>query len=252
VKTDPMTCTQVRELAPELAMDVLAGPERGDALAHLDGCASCRAFVAELAETADLLVLAAPEAEPPPGFAERVLAAARPPARRTWRRNVAIVGIAAAVAAIVSIATVRIVQNDDELFRPAAQGSATPPVFRAVAMRGGDGHLAGSVFVSSANPAALNVSVQYAVPDGEYRVELVDSRGKAEKLGRMDITNGWGRWSGHVRAQRLSHARLALVDSTGRRVCEANLDGQTIDDAYGIRGDAGPVASGIGFTGPTG
>ncbi len=83
-------CDHVRELAPELALDIADGWERSLALRHLDGCVACRAFVAELSSVTDDLLLLAPEHEPPDGFRERVLARivgpqALPPPRR-WTR----------------------------------------------------------------------------------------------------------------------------------------------------------------------
>ena len=75
------TCPEVRELAPELALGIVGGPERAEALQHASECGPCRALVGELAEAADALTLLAAEAEPPPGFEERVLAEFR------WREE---------------------------------------------------------------------------------------------------------------------------------------------------------------------
>ena len=74
-------CGDVRELAPELALGIVGGPERADALQHASECGPCRALIGELAEAADALTLLAPESEPPPGFEERVLAALKAPRR---------------------------------------------------------------------------------------------------------------------------------------------------------------------------
>jgi Putative zinc-finger len=67
------TCAAVRELAAELALDVLDGDERAAALAHLQTCAGCRDEVASLTRAADELLLLAPEAAPAPGLEQRVL-----------------------------------------------------------------------------------------------------------------------------------------------------------------------------------
>src|SRR6266516_456730 len=100
-------CADVRELAPELALGIVGGPERADALQHASECGPCRALVGELAEAADALTLLAAEAEPPPGFEERVLAALKAPRRRTRRRVAVALAAAAAAATIVSIVGVR-------------------------------------------------------------------------------------------------------------------------------------------------
>lgn len=70
---DDMSCEEFAEVAAELALGVLTGRERAAALAHLDGCESCREQVRELALTGDELLALLPSAEPPAGFESRVL-----------------------------------------------------------------------------------------------------------------------------------------------------------------------------------
>ena len=65
-------CEEFRELAPELALGIVEGEERGRALEHLADCPDCRRRVEELSEVADGLLLAAPHREPPVGAGARV------------------------------------------------------------------------------------------------------------------------------------------------------------------------------------
>jgi hypothetical protein len=67
-------CGQFRDVAPDLALGLLAGNERGDALNHLATCASCRRHLDGLVQVADYLVLLAPSVEPEIGFESRVVA----------------------------------------------------------------------------------------------------------------------------------------------------------------------------------
>src|SRR5215470_13289555 len=99
-----LSCAKMRELAPELALDVLTGYERATAQAHLGQCAACRAYVGSLTQISDRLLTLVPPAEPPVGFEDRVLArmgmASRPvrqPPPRRWFS----VAVVAAVAALV-------------------------------------------------------------------------------------------------------------------------------------------------------
>jgi hypothetical protein len=96
-----MTCTELADAAPQLALRVLPGDERGRALHHLEGCAVCRELVASLTAVNDALVAAAPSAEPPAGFEERVLARfdARPADTATAGGAVGAVGTVGAVGA---------------------------------------------------------------------------------------------------------------------------------------------------------
>ena len=52
-----LTCAEVRELAPELALGVLHGMDRADVLLHVDDCAPCQAVLTEWTEVADHLPL---------------------------------------------------------------------------------------------------------------------------------------------------------------------------------------------------
>ena len=70
---DDMSCDEFAEVAAELALGVLTGRERARALAHLDGCESCREQVRELTMAQDELLALLPSQEPPAGFESRVL-----------------------------------------------------------------------------------------------------------------------------------------------------------------------------------
>jgi hypothetical protein len=69
----PLRCSQMQDIAPDVALGLLTGEVRAAALAHLEDCAACRAEVASLAGVADELLLTGPEATPPGGFERRVL-----------------------------------------------------------------------------------------------------------------------------------------------------------------------------------
>jgi anti-sigma-K factor RskA len=70
---DDMSCDEFAEVAAELALGVLTGRERAAALAHLNGCESCREQVRELTMVQDELLALLPSQEPPAGFESRVL-----------------------------------------------------------------------------------------------------------------------------------------------------------------------------------
>jgi anti-sigma-K factor RskA len=70
---DDMSCDAFAEVAAELALGVLTGRERAAALAHLNGCESCREQVRELTMVQDELLALLPSQEPPAGFESRVL-----------------------------------------------------------------------------------------------------------------------------------------------------------------------------------
>src|SRR5207248_5770971 len=86
-----MECSELRDAAAELALGTLPGDQRAAAIAHLAHCGECQLRVEELSDAADSLLLACPEADPPRGFARRVVAGLEPVPRRRWRSVAAVV-----------------------------------------------------------------------------------------------------------------------------------------------------------------
>ena len=72
-----LTCEEVRELLPLLALDTLDVDERDVVEDHLASCPACLDELAGYSETAAALALALPQADPPPALKGRVLAEAR-------------------------------------------------------------------------------------------------------------------------------------------------------------------------------
>lgn len=69
-----LTCSQCRELAAELALNVLPEREQPGVLRHLQRCAGCRNTVEAHAAVAQRLLELLPDAEPPAGFEHRTAA----------------------------------------------------------------------------------------------------------------------------------------------------------------------------------
>jgi len=72
-EVNEMGCAEFADAAAELALGVLTGRERAQALAHLDRCEACRENVRQLAVTGEELVGLLPAIEPPAGFETRVM-----------------------------------------------------------------------------------------------------------------------------------------------------------------------------------
>jgi predicted anti-sigma-YlaC factor YlaD len=211
-------CAWARDRAEELALGVLDGAERAEVLRHVNACPTCQAVVHELAEVADVLAHLAPEAEPPPGFEQRVLRVIRGDRGRRLRRRVAVLAATAAAATIVAVGTVRIVDAG----RDADRTEATP-VLRTVPITGVDGQTVGRVAISRGAPAQLAVDVDYSVPTGTYALELRDARGDATTLGTLNVDGGHGEWMGPADLPREGPATLATVGADGQVVCSADL-----------------------------
>lgn len=164
----------VRELLGAYALDAVDDHERQAVDRHLDGCAACRAEVAEHREVVALLAatwVPAPEGvwdriagaleEAPPAMRLAPpavpLGAARERRRRGPMATVAAIGVAAAVALVAVLGT-QIVETNHRVDQVArrldggevsdvAAAAAKRPDARTVAMRSADGRLSADAVV---------------------------------------------------------------------------------------------------------
>jgi predicted anti-sigma-YlaC factor YlaD len=211
-------CPDVREVAPDFAFGILDGEARADVLLHLEECPTCQRYVSELSETADAMVLLAPEAEPPPGFERRALDRIVESSRRRRWRTTKLVAVTAAAAVILSVVTVRIV---DESRTPTTQSAA--PAAGSVPMVGENGTKVGDVHVVTSGTAmAIDVNVAYGLRDGAYGIWLTRSGAPKQEIGTIEVFGGHGTWSDTVPVP-FGPAQISIVDDQGNKRCSAAL-----------------------------
>jgi Putative zinc-finger len=214
-----LTCGQVRDLAPELALGVLTGAERAEAVAHVNECARCRSLLTDLSGVADALTLLVPEAEPPRGFERNVLGAMSGERSRWARfRRVGALAVTAAAACIVTLVLVRVVDSardsDPEASAPVNADVQTAP------MVGAGDEVVGQAFVTDGDHPWAYLFVQYGVmPSGTYAVRVKTAGGSDRS--EMQVTDGEGYWAGVVPAP--DDVRIALVAPDGNVVCKGAL-----------------------------
>ncbi len=220
-----ITCARLQELGPELALGVLPGPERSEALAHLDTCSGCRIFVEELAQAADAVLSLAPEADPRLGFESRVverLGIRRRP-RSRWYRAGAIAAVAAASAGIAASVQAAVVPSAGPA-KVALPASAT--TVRVANFEPGPGQATGELFVHSGSPAWVFMTVDSprSGPDGTWVVcYLVYSDGHTSRAGSFQIYDGRGSWGVALR-NGVGGLRGAFIESEGgQRLASATL-----------------------------
>ena len=119
-----MSCLQVRELLPELAVGVLSAQDRRGVEQHLQWCAGCRKEAHELGSAAATFAFALAPAPVPPGLAERVIgrvrrAAGAPGSRR--RTHTAVASILAAMVAVSGLGWGAVMAGRADRFRLRAE-----------------------------------------------------------------------------------------------------------------------------------
>jgi hypothetical protein len=218
-----MGCEEFANVAAELALGVLTGRERAQALAHLDHCDACRAEIRQLTQTSEELLGLLPTAEPPAGFETRVLArigieAPAPKQRglgRGWKlprwsagRPVGITRRMLATAAVVAALAVAIVGGWG-LRSATAPTTASSPLSSAALVSAGHQDT-GKIFLYNGSPRWLYMGVNGASADGTVICQVVGKDGQVTTVGSFQLTNGYGSWGSPVPASAgpLSGARL--------------------------------------------
>jgi hypothetical protein len=214
-----LTCTDMAELVDELALDVLPGDQRAEALDHLDGCPACRARLEALSEPADQLLLACRSVEPPPGFEDRVLARLATGRTRPRRRGrlAALVAAGAAAGALIGLGGVSLGRQGPH---PAAAG-AYGPQLRTVALLSGNGRRIGDVSAYAGPPTWIFLRVDGGTGSGIYSCVLDVEGGRTIDLGTMSVSDGEGGWGQRVSIDPRLVESARLVGPTGATVATA-------------------------------
>lgn len=235
-----MTCEQLREVSAELALGVLPGRERAEAIAHLDRCPACRQFIEPLCRVGERLIGLLPDQEPPLGFETRVArrlaldrtaieddGSARASGRTPGlggRPVLARIGLAPAAVTLAALCG----------FAGWAVGTAienvtasTPTVPRGEPMLVGDmtsaadaGRSVGEVYAHPGRPGWIFMSVALDGSgrpySGKVTCLLVRSDGGTVRLGDFALRDGHGDWGSTARVDSggVSGARLVSPDGT--------------------------------------
>jgi len=233
-----MGCEEFANVAAELALGVLTGRERAQALAHLDRCDACLTEVRQLTLTGEELLGLLPAVEPPAGFETRVLArigietpapAPAPAARsRAWRlphwpaaRPPGITRKMLATAAVVT-ALVGAVLGGWGLRSATAPTTASSPLSSA-ALVSADHQDSGKIFVYNGTPRWLYMGITMVSANGTVICQLVGKDGHVTTVGSFQVTNGYGEWGSAVPAGAGALAGARLVTPGGAVLATATF-----------------------------
>jgi predicted anti-sigma-YlaC factor YlaD len=221
-----MTCAEIRELTPELALGALSGQERDDALRHIDACDGCRAELEAFARVGDELLRVAPPAEPPSGFEERVLAQMRPaPAKspRTW-----MLAAAAIVALIVGAASVFVAgahDRDQAREYRVALGTLHGTSLHTAALRDASGRVLGEAVAYDGHPSWVFVAVERGGATGNMTIRLVGASSRA--VDGLHLVNGRGALGSVVPGDINDVHTIEVVDSAAHVMMRATFERHT-------------------------
>ena len=221
-----MDCDDLAEVATELALGVLTGRERAQAIVHLDRCDACREHVRNLAVTEEELLALLPGHEPPAGFESRVigrLGSGRPGGsagrhrRAPSRRPRWMLAAAAAVIAVVA-------GLGGWALRPAAPGTAGRTALHTAALVTAGHQNVGEVFLDSgAGTPWLYMAVDAAPGAGAVVCQVVGRDGRIMTIGSFWLAGGHGHWGSPEPIQPAALAGARLMTAAGQVVATARF-----------------------------
>lgn len=212
------TCRDVREIAPDLALGDLAGPERAAAIAHLAGCIDCRRYVDELAGAADALLVLAPEAEPPAGFESRVIASLRAKRGGSKRWIAAVAAAAVAAAGLAWLGAMRVYRVDRETRAAFEQLGGRGLRAAAFHTPAAPAQQLGRVVAYDGEPSWVFLWVRGGqdTEPGAYRIAFDYTDAATRVLPRtMSMSDSGGSWAGIVEGSVASLRSVRLIGADG-------------------------------------
>jgi hypothetical protein len=202
-----MRCEEIRDLAPEIALGVVDGEERAEALRHLSTCAECRRVVEQLSEVADELLVLAPAHEPPAGFESRVVDAIVPERQARRRRARWLtprwlgsrLAPALATAAVTAVALIAVFADDrrtaDRYREVLAQADGR--YFQAEPLQDETGARGGVAFGYEGSPSWVFLTVDRGQREAVTRAELTTREGRTIPLRSLELDRR-GSWGGAI------------------------------------------------------
>ena len=217
-------CEQCENELAELALGVLTGRERARVLSHVESCPRCAEELEVLSRTADTVVMAAPEMEPPLGFEvrlfERMGVTDALPRRRRLRPSrwvPAVVGVAAAALALglgLSLTS-----------SPAPTVSAPSQASRQVVTAAllSNGKTVGHVMTVAGAKPWMSMTLDDSTAHGTVHCVVVTADGVTHTVGTFDAHQGYGAWMAPLPVDPADVRSAKVVSPSGTVIATATL-----------------------------
>lgn len=214
-----LSCAELIELCPEVALGVADAQDRASVLAHVERCRACRDELGTLSDASDLLCAAVPPVEPPSDLAPRVVKAisrssrdrSRPPSSR--RSAVRPLSVAAAVVLATALGVGGWL---------ATGNSTSPPSSVAMAPFFSAHRTVGQVVTVPGEEPWISVAVHLRTAVPKVRCEVESAGGRWQTVGSFDVYHGWGYWAAPLRHGTVLR-RAELLTPAGKVIATASF-----------------------------
>jgi hypothetical protein len=223
-----MGCGEFADVAAELALGVLTGRERAQAIAHLDWCAGCRENVRQLTMTGEELLELLPTSEPPPGFETRVMERLGLPAPRPAligrASRAGRAGRARRMLAVAAVALAVVVSGLGGWGLRAVTASPARSLLSSAALVSASHQAVGDVFLYNGSPRWLYMSVDmYVAGTRTVTCQLKSRDGQVVILGKFRLADGYGFWVSPNPVGQGTFTSVRLVSADGTVLATASF-----------------------------
>jgi hypothetical protein len=214
-------CPQYADDLAELALGVLTGRDRAQALSHVESCQTCADELEQLSRVADTVVQAAPEVEPPLGFEVRLfermgVAPARPKPHRRFRASRLMpLGAAAAVVALGLGLGLTLTSSP----APTAQARAAEVSANFVA----HGVAVGKVDAFGGAKPWMSMSLEDSPARGTVMCAVTTKDGVTHWVGSFVARTGYGAWAAPLHVDPATIRTAEVVSPSGTVIATATL-----------------------------
>ena len=230
-----MSCAEFSDSAAELALGVLTGRERAEALAHLDYCEACREHVRQLTATGEQMLGLLPTAEPPAGFETRVMdrlglatPAPKPVRHRrrqpTWGHGFSPRRALVAAAAVVALLGAAL---GGWGLHASTAPAASSDLSSATLVAASDHDQVGQVYVFNGEKPWMYMSVDVESGNETVICQLVSADGHVTTVGSFQLSDGYGSWASPAPTVDGTPAGARLVTTDGQVLATATFAAET-------------------------
>jgi hypothetical protein len=220
-------CRRHADDLPELALGVLTGRERAEALSHVESCPRCADELEQLSRAADTVVQAAPDVEPPVGFEvrlfERMGVTDEPSRPRRLRRIRPAYWVPATIAAAAAALALGLALglSGSSPSPTVAAGRTQSKVFAADLVQ--NGKTVGHVSAFSGAKPWMSMMLDDSAARGMVNCVVVTDDGMSHDVGTFVAREGYGAWAAPLTVEP-SHIRTAeVVSPSGTVLASAAL-----------------------------
>ncbi len=207
----------------ELALGVLTGRDRAQALFHVETCPRCAEELEQLSRVADVMVQAAPEVEPPMGFEvrlfERMGVADVRPQRHRLRPSVWVPVVAAAAAAALALGLGLSLSSSPAPTVSAQAHHKTEVSANLVE----NGETVGHVVAFGGARPWMSMTVADSTARGTVNCVVVTDDGVTHHVGTFVARQGYGAWIAPLHVNPEDVRTAEVVSPSGTVIATATL-----------------------------